>query len=111
MGKRAFVDTNVLVYCYDADEPAKRARALFRQHGIKGLSVTTPNYSMAHSIDVNVPDIPHEPERHDCEQCPDCLAYRKATIQVGALILAAFPDLADRSDSQSDYFDFCYIVS
>jgi predicted nucleic acid-binding protein len=28
MSRRAFVDTNVLVYCYDADEPAKRARAL-----------------------------------------------------------------------------------
>ena len=27
MGTRAFVDTNVLVYLYDAGEPAKRARA------------------------------------------------------------------------------------
>ncbi|MGM0577664.1 MAG: PIN domain-containing protein [Myxococcota bacterium] len=28
MSGRAFVDTNVLVYCYDSDEPDKRARAL-----------------------------------------------------------------------------------
>jgi len=28
MSRRSFVDTNVLVYCFDAGEPAKRKRAL-----------------------------------------------------------------------------------
>jgi predicted nucleic acid-binding protein len=28
MSRRVFIDTNVLVYCFDSDEPSKRERAL-----------------------------------------------------------------------------------
>lgn len=36
MTARSFIDTNVLVYCFDSDEPAKRERALAIMDGAEG---------------------------------------------------------------------------
>ena len=44
MSGRAFFDTNVLVYLFDEDSPAKqtRARGLFDQSAREGLIVLSP---------------------------------------------------------------------
>ena len=96
-------------------EQAKLARELFRQLRIKGLSVTTPRYSMATCVHVGVPlefsppsdyvlnnvnyeassysDIPAElPVRRKMD------ARGMATKKVKAILAAAFPNHDDRSD-------------
>lgn len=99
-------------------------RALLKSLGIKGVSVTTPNYSMAQSIDISLPDDDrheHQPYHEQAEAeyrathedymgamhfCHFCREDRDAKDRLERLILTAFPDLADKSDLQSDYFDY-----
>lgn len=107
---------------------AALARGLFRKLGIKGIGVTAPNYSMAHSVDVRLPDMgghdltrwPHYHDRHCCSapnghneenRCPACRDRAAAERKVEAILLTAFPNSDDRSDTQSDYFDFCWSIN
>lgn len=109
------------------DEPRKvwaaEVRKLLRDLGLSGISVTTPNYSMASTILVRIPprEVEDEAEHerlHDrifregrpSLDCPDCAERWQARQKVRAIILAAFPDLDDRSDPQVDYFDYCVSV-
>ncbi len=104
-------------------EWAEEIRSLLKYLGIKGISVTAPNYSMASSINIRLPAMPTEyaPEHEDlhyklwCKgkagiECPDCARRQEAKKKLAAIILAAFPDLADRSDLQSDHFDYCFTI-
>lgn len=84
-------------------EQAKLARQLFKSLGLKGISVTTPNYSMASTVHVSLPRLPWgEPGG------ADAIANHEAREKVAGILLAAFPNHNDRSDTQSDYFDYCW---
>jgi hypothetical protein len=93
-------------------EVAAAVRALLKRLGIKGVSVTTPNYSMAMGIQVRIPDRPedwqddlhpHRPGDHT--DCWRCQLAKAARVRLELLILAAFPDLDDRSDYSTNYYD------
>jgi hypothetical protein len=103
-------------------EIAVEIRNLFKRMGIQHISVTTPNYSMAQAVDIRLPDT--EPwegahERRHAEidaiqgvyvaygdACDLCKRRAAARRKIEKIILAAFPDLDDRSDTQTDYFDY-----
>jgi hypothetical protein len=105
---------------------AKALRALFKRLDIVGVSVTAPNYSMASVVDVDFT----RPE-HDCNPdgtiwdkdergnalpygrrgCAGCERTRRAEQRLGAIVLAAYPDMDDRSDSMVDHFDRRFSVS
>jgi hypothetical protein len=95
-------------------DQAKLARELFKKLGIKGISVTTPNYSMAQSVDVRLP----KRCDYDFDNCGFVVegdAARKANSdaekRVDAILLAAFPNHDNRSETQTDYFDYCWSVN
>lgn len=104
-------------------EWAQAVRSLLKEVGIKGVSVTAPNYSMASSIDIILPR--YDYERHQCyitkndptieyrtavAMCKQCQRKQAASKRLNEIILLAFPDLNDRSEYQSDYFDFCFTI-
>ena len=105
-------------------EQAKLARELFKKLGIKGISVTTPSYSMASTVDVRVPWEPHPGwvgfekwENKTYSDMPDDVPAKKwnahhyrAECKVELILLKAFPQHDDRSEPQSDYFDRCWSV-
>lgn len=110
-------------------EQAKLARQLFRQLGLKGISVTTPNYSMAKVVEVRLPRVPEDghdltkwPHFHSAEccgpgkqhteatRCPVCREHSAAELAVEEILARAFPQHDNRSDSQTDYFDYCWSV-
>jgi hypothetical protein len=94
-------------------EQAALARQLFKSMGLRGISVTTPNYSMASTVRVRLP------KRDDYELNewgtvkegdPVMRANSEAGRRVESILLAAFPRHDDRSDTMSDYFDYCWSV-
>lgn len=92
-------------------ERSAAIRALFKKLGIVGVSVTSPNYSMATATDVLAPRDDHS-HSYGVEFA-DCLVCRrngKARKMLRAIILAAFPDLDDRSDGRSDHYDFKFSI-
>lgn len=106
-------------------EQAKLARDLMKRLGIKGVSITTPSYSMAQSVDVSVPS-EHRPDMtgwerfehstysdmpDDCPVKASMLRRRAASDKLEAILAKAFPNHDDRSDMQSDYFDYCWSVN
>lgn len=113
----------------DRHEPRKvqaaAARKLFRELGIRGISVTAPNYSMAQSVDVRIPEPadsehhgdkwPHgnsfELSRSEATRCPACARRSRIRDKVEAILARAFPNHDNRSDSQSDHFDFCWSIN
>lgn len=124
----AAIDTDAIpVVCTDRHIPRKQqaalARGLFKQFGLRGISVTTPNYSMAQTVQIAVPRIdddlhdrskwPHfhdysDPSRSEATRCPACRERSAAVAKVEKILAIAFPKHDDRSDSQSDYFDYCW---
>jgi hypothetical protein len=95
---------------------AAAVRKLFRDMGLKGISVTAPNYSMAQSIDIKTPRNEPEPtvkDEHGYDNYhSEYLAARNAALaKVEAIVVAAFPDLNDRSEYMTDYYDFCLSIS
>lgn len=110
-------------------EWAKQVRKLLKSLNIKGVSVTTPNYSMASTIQIRVEYGPefskdHQPvheageirERRNTTYrgsvhfCPYCSVRKDVHDKLEQIILAAFPDLDDRSDSISDYYNYCLSI-
>ncbi len=78
------------------------------------MSVTSGGYS----IHVRVPS--RQPfHHHELEdgipmrryRCPICNRENQVHSRLTRIILAALPDLNDRSDSQIDHFDFVFLVS
>lgn len=95
-------------------QQAALARQLFRQLGFKGISVTTPTYSMASTVKVSTP----KREDYDLDEhgfmisgCAAAVANTEARKRMLAILLAAFPRHDDRSDTMTDYFDFCWSVN
>jgi len=102
--------------CIPRKEQAALARKLLSKLGIKGVSITAPNYSMAQSVNVQMP------RRTDylddrllmadlLLRCPARTANTEARSKLLQILGAAFPNHDDRSDSQSDYFDYCWSVN
>ena len=91
-------------------EIAAQVRKLLRSVGVKGISVTAPNYSMAQTIDIRLPEDEHPnpsaPEAHTTRDCPRCQRRQVTSRKLEALILAAYPDLDSRNDTSTDYFDY-----
>lgn len=88
-------------------------RKAVKAAGIKA-SVTSATGSMCYwtnvRIDLGVEHPAHDWRTHivsDCAHCSERLALRR---RVEALILAAYPDLDDRSDVQADYSNFIFSV-
>lgn len=96
---------------------AKLARDLFKRLGLKGISVTAPDYSMASTVDVQIPyrrdyARPTKEQERDSsacywlrKECPVHQANEAAEKKIGEILAIAFPNHDDRSDSQTDYFD------
>jgi hypothetical protein len=89
---------------------AAQVRKLFKTLGLKGISVTTPSYSMASTIEIRLPEAAehdYAAADHDFPACPICLQRHYAAEHVERIILAAFPDLDNRSEHGTDYYDYC----
>ncbi len=108
-------------------EQAALARQLFKRLGLKGISVTAPRYAQAHSVDVRLPaEGEHDPNKwphahdrccgpngrghHEENRCPACRERAAAQKKLEAILLTAFPNHDDRSDLQTDYFDFRWSI-
>jgi hypothetical protein len=111
-------------------EWAHEVKNLFKSLGLGWVSVTAPSYSMASSIHIHFhTDEPWEHSAHKAKHkeidelqrgahewfgygtyCPWCKLEWAAHHKLEQIILAAFPDLDDRSDSQSDHFDSCLSI-
>ncbi len=106
-------------------EQAKLTRELFKRLGLKGISVTTPNYSMAQSVRVSLPkleihcpnywphggDYCHHGYVDESLVCPTCRENRRIREKIEEILARAFPNHDDRSDTQKDYFDYCWSVN
>lgn len=79
-------------------EQAALARKLFKQLGLRGISVTAPNYSMAQSVDVRLPETGDRERDMSIEE------------QVREILAIAFPNHDNRSDSQSDHYDYKWSI-
>ena len=98
----------------DRKRLAALARGVFSKLGIKGISVTAPNYSMAQSVDVRLPkrsDYKMENAWDVAADCPARSANNEAHDKVEAILLAAFPGTDNRSDYASDYFDYKWSIN
>lgn len=112
-------------------EWAQNVKRLLKDIGLGFISVTAPSYSMASSIHIRFKqsdpgpweggEHQREHERIDREQrgakwtgygthCPHCNQEWQAHQRLERIILAAFPDLGDRSEYVSDHFDFCLSI-
>lgn len=90
---------------------AALARRLFASLGLKGVSVTTPRYSMASVVEVAVPKLPvevtaaYQQGRGPYCECPGAMENIAARRIVEEILWHAFPAHRDRSDTMSDYSD------
>jgi len=92
-------------------EQAEQVRRLLKDLGVEAVSVTTPSYSMAQAIHIALPASSHEVHGSVVyRECPRCQRRYQARERVERLILAAFPDLNDRSDAMVDHFDYCLSI-
>lgn len=91
---------------------AAEIRALLRTLGITGVSVTCPRGACVHiripTIDCGHRDIMVPPYRHRAT-CRVCAEGHAAERRIEYILGAAF-DIEDRSDTQSDYFNFVYLI-
>ena len=109
-------------------QQALLARQLFKRLGIKGVSVTAPNYSMAQSVHVSLPEIAREQgdylyagtdyRNHCYSDMPlevparaKANAKHQAELRIGEILDRAFPNHDNRSDYQTDYFDSCWSIN
>ena len=100
-------------------QQAALARQLFKALGIKGVSVTTPNYSMAQAVDVRIKADAPQAETFGCTlrelpaDHPVRVFYETknaARLKLQEILARAFPCHDDRSELQTDYFDYCWSV-
>lgn len=108
---------------------AVATRALFKSLGISRtlISVTAPNYSMASSIHIAPVTLDRESDdyildgvnynHHSYSDMPPNVPARKkhqrANVvrnKITEIMNHTFINMHDRSDSQSDYFDYCWNV-
>lgn len=96
-------------------EIARAIRALFKEVGIKGVSVTAPSYALAQAVHIRMP---RPKVYHDCtagrmalgperqRDCEFCRLHWAADKGIERIILGAYPDLDNRSDAMIDWFDY-----
>jgi hypothetical protein len=110
---------------------AKQIKLLLRSLGLGFVSVTSPHGCSTVSVRFHDPQeyehwegSEHEKKHAEIDEqqrgarqwlgyghyCPWCQQRWGAHQRLEAIILAAYPDLNDHSDLQSDYFDFCFSV-
>src|SRR5262249_10228421 len=95
-------------------ELAAMARGLFARLALQGVSVTAPSYSMAQGVEVGLPrrlDLSPLNAQESAFACPARVANREAERRVQAILYTAFPGTTDRSNSQTDYFDYCWSIN
>ena len=95
-------------------QQAALARKLFKSLGIPHVGFRTPNYSMAHVVDVTMPMRQDYVPCNDFTPnylCPVRSANRAALQTVQKILATAFPNHDDRSDAQSDCFDSCWSIN
>jgi hypothetical protein len=99
-------------------EFAKLVRAFLREIGVKGVSVVTPNYSMAMGIEIRIPkreDFLTRPDGSvdwlNPENCPARLTNDAAEKLLAGFLCDHFPNHTNRSDSQVDRFDFRWSIN
>ncbi len=100
-------------------------RKLMKYVRVKGVSVRKATGSMCYWTNVDLPYGWPCGCPGDCDKWQPCPRQsnagehqlgvwrdraRKARDKVKAIILAAYPDLDDRSDSMTDHFDFVFTV-
>lgn len=101
-------------------QAAVHARALFTMLGLRGISVTTPNYSMASTVHIGIPKrrdlgeseiCPHSGQSIGHRNDPAHQANNAADQKIRDILQKAFPGTEDRSDTQSDHFDYLWSLS
>lgn len=92
---------------------AKLARQVFLRLGLrKWINVTTPNYSMASSVDVRLVkrrDNVGADGFYDMES-EGSVANRAAAEKIEQILLKAFPNSNDRSEYGTDYYDYKWSI-
>ncbi len=97
-------------------EIAAKIRELFRALGIKKVKVAKGKGTGSCYIHVDYPSGPflmcsdYNEQFHANEADPGVQEARWADKTLKRIILTAFPDLDDRSDSMTDYFDFVFTI-
>lgn len=98
-------------------EQARLARELFKKLGIKGVGVRVSTGAKCITVHVRVPQMIHAAcppgekwSQHDTKACEACIYRRYALDKLAEILGRAFPQHDDRSDSQSDYFDFKWFI-
>jgi len=99
-------DMRANIRALDRKDIAAAIRELFRDMGLRGISVKTPRYSMASTVAITVPKFEYlDQQVNDFVKGQRRLAAQAVSDKLTSIILAAFPDLDDRSDTISDYFN------
>ena len=105
--------------CLPRKEQAKLARQLFKRYRLRVKSVRTPRHSMAQSVDITVPKTDYERHDHNArphayppppDACPLCEQGRDTRERLEKLLDAAFPAHVDKSDTMTDYFNYCWMI-
>lgn len=94
---------------------AQSAREVFRQLGLKGISVTVPRHAGAQSVDIRYPArddyfVRHEDGMIDFPNDPVARSNARTAKTVEAILDVAFPHHKDRSKSIEDYYDYRWSV-
>lgn len=91
---------------------AKNIRQLFKVLGIKGLSVTVGRGTGSRYITIRLPHIEHAHDDYSMDmcQCKVCEMRTNARYHLDWLITCAFPQYGDRSEYQTDYYDFIWMI-
>jgi hypothetical protein len=96
-------------------EQCSKIRAMLKAAGIKGVSVKRSHAGWSATVAVSFLRLGHEEGvnwgLHNRAECPICSREIAATRKLETVILAAFPDCDNRSDSMTDYFDYVFGVS
>ena len=95
----------------DRKQQAKLTRGIFKDLGLKGISVTTPMYSMACSVQVSYPQRGDYLIDGDSRMCKAHAANRVVYDKIMDVLLKAFPNSDNRSDSMTDYFDYRWSIN
>lgn len=98
-------------------EFAKVVRAFFKQIGLSGISVRTPNYSMAMGIEIRIPAREDYKRKSDgsfdwlnLEDCPASQSNGAAEKLLSKFMNRHFPNHGNYSDGQIDHFDFRWSI-
>ena len=93
------------------EERTKLIRSLMKTLGLKGISVRKATGAQCYWTYITVPKMAYDPKVSQAERENIWELEYKAKEKIESIILAAFPSFEDRSDPQTDYFSFVFMVS